>query len=403
MIAIPWYINNTLGLSSLFGQLFLGITFVSLFWGLYAGALIDRFNRRNIFIANAAVGCAILFSVAGYGYYHGELPLSLVALILGATFFIYNLHYPNLYAFAQEITEPRHYSRITSWIEIQGQATTAVAGAVAAMLLAGTDDGFLNLLGLRIPVGISFEPWALHEIFLMDGITYIIAIAIISTIKYQSVAERVPDLSPVLQRVRTGIRFLVNNPLLFLFGVATHAIFVTILISNFYLVAVYINNHLERGVDVYGAFEMFFALGSLFSGVFIASIFRGTTTVKALILLMHLTAVIYATFTFNEWIPVFYLSGFLLGLSNAGTRILRMTYLFKRVPNTVIGRVGSVFIMFNVCFRLLFIALFAIPFFTEGKNIVYPYGVFMIFLLITAAVLISYYTKLVERRKINNT
>ena len=33
-------------------------------------------------------------------------------LVFGITIFNYNVHYPNLYAFGQEITEPKNYGKL---------------------------------------------------------------------------------------------------------------------------------------------------------------------------------------------------------------------------------------------------------------------------------------------------
>ena len=53
----------------------------------------------------------------------------LVLLVFGLTIFNYNIHYPNLYAFGQEITEKKNYGKLNSYIEVQGQVTSMFAGA----------------------------------------------------------------------------------------------------------------------------------------------------------------------------------------------------------------------------------------------------------------------------------
>ena len=80
-------------------------------------------------------------------------------VVFGTTMFHYNIHYPNLYAFGQEITEPKNYAKLNSYIEIQGQSTSIIAGSFAAILLTGTDNGMLNILGLNIPLPFNIVPW----------------------------------------------------------------------------------------------------------------------------------------------------------------------------------------------------------------------------------------------------
>jgi len=48
MLAIPWYFAKHLNAASIFSIIYSIATFASLFWGLYAGTLIDRFPRKNI-------------------------------------------------------------------------------------------------------------------------------------------------------------------------------------------------------------------------------------------------------------------------------------------------------------------------------------------------------------------
>ena len=75
------------------------------------------------------------------------LPDILVLLVFGVTIFNYNVHYPNLYAFGQEITEKKNYGKLNSYIEVQGQVTSVLAGAFAAILLTGTVGNSLEIGG----------------------------------------------------------------------------------------------------------------------------------------------------------------------------------------------------------------------------------------------------------------
>ena len=47
IIAIPWHFTDQLNLSSRFSLLYAIITFIGLFWGLYAGVIIDSVNRKK--------------------------------------------------------------------------------------------------------------------------------------------------------------------------------------------------------------------------------------------------------------------------------------------------------------------------------------------------------------------
>ena len=129
MIAIPWYFVKIVSRPEIFSNSYLFITFLTLFWGLYAGTLIDRYSRKKLFIIINIVCGILIGTIAFYGNFHGSLDDFFVILVFGITIFNYNVHYPNLYAFGQEITEPKNYGRLNSYIEVQGQVTSVLAGA----------------------------------------------------------------------------------------------------------------------------------------------------------------------------------------------------------------------------------------------------------------------------------
>ena len=104
MLAVPWYFTGVVHEPMLFQKIYLVITFISLFWGLFAGTLVDRYSRRTIFLWINTIGFIVLASAAISGFFLDSYPWILAAIVYAATVFIYNIHFPALYAFAQEIT-----------------------------------------------------------------------------------------------------------------------------------------------------------------------------------------------------------------------------------------------------------------------------------------------------------
>jgi DHA3 family macrolide efflux protein-like MFS transporter len=175
MIAIPWYFTGILHQEGLFGSIYFLVTAVSLFWGVYAGALIDRYDRRKLFLAMNVAGLFILGGTAAYGFYNQGLNWWMAALPFAATAFIYNIHFPNLYAFAQEITPKENYAKVNSLLEIQGQISFTLAGGIAAILLNGLDGSGYTIGALSLLKGFVVKPWTIYEIFFVDALTYIVA------------------------------------------------------------------------------------------------------------------------------------------------------------------------------------------------------------------------------------
>ena len=70
MIAIPWYFIEIIDQPKFFAYSYIVITLITLFWGIYAGSLIDRYSRKKIFIITNLICGLFIGSIALYGFYN---------------------------------------------------------------------------------------------------------------------------------------------------------------------------------------------------------------------------------------------------------------------------------------------------------------------------------------------
>lgn len=368
-----------------------------MFWGVFAGTIVDRFNRKSVFLTTNVVEGVLLMTVASVGWHTGTLPVALVVLVFTITIFGYHLHYPNLYAFVQEITPQNQYSKITSYIEIVGQSTNVLAGALAAILLEGANIERSVDLGLFTwDIRFAIPRWELYQIFTMDGITYFISVALIFFIRYKSVKNLEIDTGNLLNRLKTGFRYLRDNPLVLIFGFFSYGVFVVLLVKLHALMPIYVSNHLQRGGDIFGIMEVLYAVGALCAGVFGIKIFKGVHPVLTVILLLLMASFAFMLSAVTRSVPVFFIIGLAIGFSNAGSRVFRLSYLFEHIPNNIIGRVNSVLSLSNVAVRVILIFIFSNTFFSEDSNIVYAYAILGCYTLFSAVMLIINYRKLTK-------
>lgn len=396
MLAIPWYFADILKLPRVYAIGYAILTFLSLFWSLYSGTLIDKYSRKKMFLYSNLCCALFIGAIASYGIIHQETPWILALLVFGITMFHYNIHYPNLYAFGQEISDPKDYGKLNSYIEIQGQSTSIFAGGFAALLLTGTSDNNLNILGLNITLPFKIEKWQIHEIFLMDAITYVLAFIIILFIKYKPLKNKVIDTGSVFNRLSQGINFLRTNYLLFIFGLCSYMIFTFLIVEMFILVPNYVSNYLLEDGNVFASSEVYYSIGAVISGISIRKLFDKKNPVFGIIVMMTATIIGCLILIFTKSVMAFYIVSFIIGISNAGTRILRITYLFSHIPNHIIGRVGSAFNCMSVMLRTVLISIFTLKFFSEGETIKYGYLIGVILLTIALIPLIINYKKLVS-------
>lgn len=389
MIAIPWYFAQQ-GMLDYFLLVYLLTNIVSLFWVPYGGTLIDKYDRKKVFMTITFVGGCILGLITMTGFYIGDLPRIMVAAVFLFTFMNYNIHYPNLYAFVQEITVRENYSKMTSLMEIIGQMTTISAGAVSTLLLEGTEGGVYRIFGQSFNVGFEILPWKIHEIFLIDTMTYFVAMFIISLIRYVPLAVRKVEVGSLLERLRTGWNYLTSHKPIFWFGVLSYMVFLAMLMEAFYLGASYVKNHLGETGDIYANSKMAYALGAICTGFTLKYLFTRFSLPFITIVLTIGTAAIFFTQFATKSITLFFVMLFALGITNAGTRIVRVTYLFRNVPNQLFGRAGSIFFLSNIIFRILLLAVFHLSWF-QASNINFAYLVTSCILVVSAVLLIYHY------------
>ena len=381
MIAIPWYFEFEVGNSQKFKGFYLVLTFLVLFWGLFCGTIIDRFSRKKIFIYNNLVCGLIIMSVAIFGDLY-FMPDYLVLLVFGLTIFNYNIHYPNLYAFAQEISDQKDYGRINSYIEVQGQVTSMLAGAFAAILLGGKCD-------FNLPFEIN--TWSIQEIFLMDAISYFIGLILFLFIKYVPVSKNDIHHGSIIKRLKIGINYLKKNKDVFYFGFLSYMLFAFTLVNIHILLPAYVARFLQGGACVYASSEFFYSIGAIIAGLIVYRFFRKYNYYISVIILMLVISISFISITLFKSLFLFCLVNLLLGLTNAGVRILRTTYLFKKIPNNIIGRATSVFSSINIVIRMILIYILSTTFFESGDNVRFGYALGAILLIISSILLYRAY------------
>lgn len=399
MLAIPWYFASILKAPALLGLMYTLTLCGSAFWGIYAGTLIDKYPRKKIFIWFSVIGGSLLLIASASGYMLGMVPVFMIILVFAATWYYNNIYFPTMYAFAQEVCEAKDYGRVNSFIEIQSQAINILSGGAAAMLLQGIDIDSFHLFGMTIPFHMHITPWSLGSIFLTDGITYFIAIMLIMQIKYTPHTEKHHEEGGILDRLKTGRDFLKKHSSLLIFGVTSLSVFVVVLTHVILLMPLYVKNHLNQSAGVYAMMDVYYAIGALLAGIWIRKLFRNISTVKAILIFMVVTALILLICFITRSSAIFFAFSFMLGCSNAGIRVLRITYLFHHVPNQVIGRVNSTLNVMSVMCRILLSAIFSFAFFLRGDNIIWTYFFSAIFILLNILLMASRYTSLTQDYK----
>ena len=402
ILAIPWYLVNLpeeQNGSFKATAMMTIITVITLFWGLFAGTLVDRYNRKRIFQILQLVDAVFIGFAGIYGAITGETPFWILTLVAGTTILSWTLFYPNLYAFCQELVRPELYKKVNSAVELQGQATNFIGMLIGPLLIAGKLEADLGF----VEFSFGFAKWEMWEIFLLDGGTYLLSVLIISLIRYTPGEYHSSSSGSVFARLREGFQFLRNDPPLMIFGISSYTIFLTLLVFVQVGMALYIHGHLDfefiDGTPIIAGFEMLYSFGAICTGiamVVLAKAMQKTNLLWQVVFLLGLATAVYLTFTFSKSVLLFMIGGYALGIANSGTRILRITYLVRIVPNTMIGRANTFFGAMNVLGRLILLLILMLPFFSateNGANIVYATLIMSGICLFSALLLLIFFRR----------
>jgi MFS transporter, DHA3 family, macrolide efflux protein len=380
MIAVPMHFAKS-GETEWFALAYTLITVVTLFWAPYAGVLADKYPRKSVFVVLMSIMGVSMSLIAGLTYGFGPQNIWVFAAF-GLTFWNYSLHYVCLYAIMQEMTEPSQYKKIASILEVQGQLASALAGAGAALIL---DPKIASWIGIEV--------WQLHHVFTLDAFTYFAGLLMLLFISYEPISERRPEIGSIMQRLSAGWSYLKKEQYVLVFGIFSQAVFVTVLLHVFELSPAYVKNCLmpDSGMEssIFAISELFYSLGAVVAGLAIQMLFRRTSALWAIVILSFITLLEYSLLISFSSVIIFWIMSFLLGITNAGIRVIRVSYLFKIIPNQFAGRANSIFGLSNTLFRIMLLALFSLPFFHEGRGIIYTFVVMNLFLLLCIGILIA--------------
>lgn len=373
MIAIPWLLVSEVDGGRLFGYITIFMTAVNFIATPLIGHLVDRYSRKKILLVGEIIGFLFVISFAIYGMMGYEYHVWHYVVLYGTGSMYYNLFYPAIFAFNQEIFDKQVYRSLNGAMEIQGQLSSVIAGALAAMLITKID---------------------LQWLLLLDAMTYFIAFLLFKSIPYLSRILITSDESFLL-KLTEGFRFMKKEPVLFCFLIASFMPFIGVMVTN-YVFPVYLANVLKVDASVYGSQSMVYGVGAIVAGVFIPYIALKWGNLRTIFFTELIYTVAISAIIVTSTIPVFFLLTMLLALGNAGTRVARNAYMMDVVPNAIMGRVDSLFRVIGLGMRLILLTVFTQL--NNENNISFSFYV-LSGLLIIAVFTIFYSGRIIKKRE----
>lgn len=370
MIAIPWLLVTVIDGGTTFGYITIFMTIFNFILSPSIGHLVDRFSRKKILLFGEFFGFIIVMTFVLVGLLGKDYQVWHYIILYGTGSFYYNLFYPAIFAFNQEIFDKSVYKSLNGAMEIQGQVSSVIAGAAAAMLITSIQ---------------------LHWLLLLDALTYIGAFMLFKAVPY-TFKEKKTLKGSYWRKMAEGYIYMRKSPILLSFLLASFMPFIGVMVTN-YIFPVYLADVLKADASVYGMQNMVYGISAAVAGLVIPVFAakwgnRRSVTVTVLIYTIGISLILFV-----KIIPLFFVLIVLLAFGNAGTRVARNSFMMEVVPNEIIGRVDSLFRTIGLGLRVILLTVFTQ--FTSSNNIS------LSFYLLTALLIISLLVVFITERIMN--
>ncbi|MFY3790729.1 MFS transporter [Ureibacillus sp. MALMAid1270] len=333
MIAIPWLLVTSENGNVLFGFITIGMTLINFIVTPYIGTLVDRVSRKNLLLTSEII-CLVailLFSILGFVGLTYTIWHYTAIYVIGSLY--YTIFYPTMFAINQEIFNRNQYKSLNGTMEVQGQLSSMIAGAVASYLLVH---------------------WELQSILLLNVFSYAAAAYFYARLPY----KKTNNTNKINTRKGgwEGISYMKDHPALFIFLLFSTFPFLGVMITN-YLFPVYLSDVLKVSGEIYAIESMIYAIGAITAGLAIPVVAQKFGNELTVIIGVILFSLAISLIVFVS-LPIYLSLMFFFALGNSGTRVARNSFMMDHIPNEIIGRVDGLFRTVGLLLRILALALF---------------------------------------------
>jgi MFS family permease len=329
IVALGWYLLDRTG----------SATSVALVWALglgagifmlpFAGPLADRYPRRMLAVSADVVRLALVGAMAALAY-AGSPPVGALYALTFAIGLAHSVFWPAITALLQEVIRPEQLTAASGLVEIVWQAGSLTGAALGGPIL------------VRYGLGTAF---------LIDASTYALSAVALLALHHRPAPAEGPHESG-LAMARAGIAYLRRHRAIAGFGVASVIPWVATISLNVVVVA-YVLDVLGLSATGYGLADMTYGAGAMTSGVFAALLvvrlgeWRAMGAVLA-VLIGSYVALAASPAAIGTFYPLLFVAGF----CSSAFRVITSAYLFKVVPNEVMGRTSSSFLLVSLVLQV---------------------------------------------------
>ena len=317
-LAASIYIFRLTGSALSVGLMLMATALPSLLVGLFAGVLVDRYDRKRImFICDLLrAGLVVLIPLLAP---HGIAWLYVIVMLTSA---IGQFFDPAQESVLPELASDEELAAANSLMAISSFGATAIGFAASGLIAASANIS-----------------WA----FYLDAVSFIISAAFILMIRIQPLqAEGETSINAVLKNLKVGVQHLFETPILRSLFLTSIPTLIAFGLSNALLLP-FALRALKATEFEYGLQEGLTSLAFVVGSLLMASVFdrlREGAWIALGFIGMAVTSMVYASL---HSIPLAILVVGFSGFFNAPSAIGRRTAVQRNTPRELRGRVNSAF------------------------------------------------------------
>ncbi|MEE8340789.1 MAG: MFS transporter [Candidatus Neomarinimicrobiota bacterium] len=318
-IALLWLVLDVTGSSTITGLIAMAAFLPAMLFGLYAGVIVDKYNRKLIMILSnlSQALTVIVIPILLYFGYKNMLLIGFFAFVRASfsTFFP-----PALNALVPMITSKSRLVRVNSILATSSQLAYLIGPLVAGLILSIVSIPYL---------------------FVIDSFSFIIAILILLFVTVPTKTKKVDKQFSSVKELFSGIQYAAKHK-------PFKILFILTIINNFFIMGpafvgmlILVKNALGGTASQYAFVEAGLAFGMLLGSAFVYRLGNRINIGKLLLIGMIIDGVTYSVMYFAGSVNYVLLFIVIHAFGIPMITISRTAIIQKHSPNEYHGRLFS--------------------------------------------------------------
>jgi len=328
MLAASILIYSKTGSAASVGLMLVATAAPSLFVGLFAGVIVDRYDRKRIMIASNLIRAVLVFLIP----FLVPLNTAWLYILVALTSTVGQFFDPAHESVLPDVAPDEELAAANSLMAISSFGSTAI-GFAAAGLLASLGD----------------LKWA----FYIDAITFILSAVFIALIDIKPmIVETKTSVGVIVGNLRSGLFYLFDKPILRSMFLVAMPVAIAVGLVNSILLPFSTEalgmSEFQFGIQE-GVTSIGFVIGSLALAVVAGRLYEGQWLTIGLIGL----GILGIAYSLSTVIPIAITILFFFGMMNAPYAIAKRLVIQRHSPREMRGRIFSAFIVSRGVFLLI--------------------------------------------------